>query len=99
MAARIGRRVPTAIVAEAAALQAELAYSAARSDIEVTAVAVRSARRGGSQWYETRIASTRGDEDQAWVDRAVRYLDLCGLLRRDPKKPTVVRVLNREPRG
>lgn len=85
--------------AERAALAAELAYSAARSDIEVNGISVKAGKRGGSRWYATTIASTRGGEDQAWLDRAVRYLDLAGLLVRDPTRPTIVRVLDREPRG
>lgn len=85
--------------AERAALAAELAYSAARSDIEVNGISVKAGRRGGSRWYETALAWMNGGEEQAWIDRAVRYLDLAGLLQRDAKRASIVRVLDREPRG
>lgn len=76
-------------------LEAELAYGAARSDIEITARFVKKGKRGGSHWYD--LSQVEG-EDAAWLARAVRYLELRGHLERASTRH-VVRVIDCERRG
>lgn len=80
---------------EQRALEAELAYSAARSDIEITARYVKKGKRGGSHWYD--LSQAEG-EDVAWLARAVRYLELRGSLERAATRH-VVRVLDEPKRS
>lgn len=85
----------SAYAVELAALQSDLAYSAARSDIEITGaqpvVIGKSGTAGGSDWY---IVNVPDAEDQAIIDIACRYLDLIGKLERKPGAQFIVRVLD-----
>lgn len=73
------------------ALAHEIAYSAARSDIEcLTAMECRFSQQG--HWWDT---STRDETDAPWVDKAQTYLDATGHLERKPDAPHIVRILDR----
>lgn len=68
----------------------DIAYHACRSDIESNCFS-----GGGTQetgwWWNTSLA----DDDAAyWVYRAVDYLELRGLIERDPERPHLVRILD-----
>lgn len=64
-------------------LQAHLAYSAARSDIECHCMPVGDTVRDG--WHDPSACSDGGQ----FVDPAIRYLELRGLLERHPAQPWV----------
>lgn len=77
--------------ADIAALEQELAYGAARADIECHCPVKQI---GGHLWYE--VASLRDgsdEEDAEWVARAMRYLELRGLIAKHPDRPGFVRPL------
>ncbi|WP_440221871.1 hypothetical protein ACQQ2N_12305 [Dokdonella sp. MW10] len=67
----------------------ELAYSCARSDVECCCTHVRSDDAG--HWYDTTPNAETVCEPHV-IERAVRYLDSRGLLRRDPSSPHIVQV-------
>lgn len=69
-------------------LQRELAYSAARADIESFCLA-RSAHPHQTLWFDTSL-SDEGCEME--VARAIRYLTAAGLLVRHSERPVLVRV-------
>lgn len=72
--------------AEQAALAHEIAADDAVETIANNLNAVRD-RRGRVIWFD--LASV--DEYSRWlVERAVRYLDLCGLLRRHATRPKYI---------
>lgn len=71
-------------------LQAQLAYSAARSDIETLCCPEGEWADG---WHDPTTATD--EDDQADVDRALRYLDLRGLIERHPTQQWV-RVLEED---
>ncbi|HHS84310.1 MAG TPA: hypothetical protein ENK38_05195 [Gammaproteobacteria bacterium] len=74
-------------------LERELAYSAARSDIDFyCARSIQSGRYYGT-WY-FREAGHR--EYQWYVDRAFAYLEARNLLRRHPEMVELVQVLDDE---
>lgn len=69
-------------------LQAHLAYTQARMDLESFCVA-RAAHPGLPWWFDT----ARVDKGcEAFVERSVRYLSLAGLLIRHPTQPHLVQV-------
>lgn len=76
------------------ALAHELAYDLARSDIECHCSSY------DCRWYDTSSVRDLDPETAetvvGWVERAVRYLDLRGLLRRHPDNPAVVRILDED---
>ncbi|MCD6674871.1 MAG: hypothetical protein LT106_18715 [Burkholderiaceae bacterium] len=65
-------------LSEMLSLQAQLAYSAARGDIECHCGFV-SDRRHNRQWYD--LSSVEADDRETVAD-AIRYLDLRGLIER-----------------
>ena len=69
--------------AEMLSLQASLAYSAARSDVETQCAWAGDAP---GRWYDTTNVL---DGDRETVDTAMRYLDLRGLIERHPTQPWV----------
>lgn len=69
---------PAAGMAELATIERALAYSAARSDIEVHC---RGAGHWRDRWYDPSDVSTPAD-DREFIATALRYLDLRGLLER-----------------
>jgi len=69
--------------AEMLSLQAQLAYSAARSDIECYCLAVFE---GTDRWRDPVDVDKIDRED---VDTALRYLELRGLIERHPTQPWV----------
>lgn len=60
----------------------ELAYGAARADIECNC---RQVEWGPPHWYDTDIDDAEIRED--WLDRAMTYLDGRWLLLRHPSNP------------
>jgi hypothetical protein len=74
-------------------LRMRLAYSAARSDIELICRQSATGTTGGSHWY-----SVKGydEEDTNYLNRAMRYLFLIGKLVCDPHDTSLVRVLDME---
>lgn len=64
----------------------ELAYGAARSDIECHCRQVSA----DPAWYDTASASAEFRED--WIDRALAYLDGRGLLLRHPSNSAWVAI-------
>lgn len=75
-----------------AAMERALAYSAARSDIEIYCPRELEGGIGGGSgtWYDTAV----DDEDEAeHVNLAVKYLSALKLLRRHPGSPEWVQVL------
>lgn len=73
---------PDRTLSEMLTLQAELAYSAARSDVECYCAAGGT----GNLWYDTTNVL---DDDHDTVARAIRYLELRGLLERHMTQPWV----------
>lgn len=71
-------------------LQARLAYSAARSDIECECDVV-NVNTSGVWWYDL---TTAEGEAQEHVATAARYLDLSGLLRRQVEAPHIVQIID-----
>lgn len=70
---------------EVTTLALELADETARSDVEVYC---GEYQLSGQRWYDTTSAPP---EDVEWVERALRYLDLRGLLIRHTQRPHLVR--------
>lgn len=80
-------------------LERELAYSAARSDIEVYCVGMKHSGRYHDVWYD--ISGTAAEtrcpkraEYQPIIDRAVEYLEARKLLKHHPEIPALVQVLS-----
>lgn len=71
-------------------LERELAYSAARADIELLCLSAETDPETGARWYDTSSADA---EDVADVQLACRYLEWRGRLVRRPDNPNIVRVL------
>ena len=69
-------------------LERELAYGAARADIECHCKREEHSGQYHGPWYNE---EPKDPEDKQWVSRAVRYLHLRGLLRRHPKETHLVR--------
>lgn len=80
----------TASGEEVAALALSIADEAARSDIE--AFCTWSSKEPANRWYDTATIDDQefAGELRATVDRAVRYLDLRGLLVRSGVRPNFV---------
>lgn len=74
------------------ALERKIAYSAARSDIETMCCVWRDEGANPGWWYDTQVLDC--ESSRPWVDDAVRYLELRGLLLRSPNAPHVVRPLD-----
>jgi hypothetical protein len=72
-------------------LERELAYSAARSDIEclTTPIHFRDER-----WYDISPGLQIDPENIQWVAKAVQYLESINRLQRHEIEKTVVRVLD-----
>jgi len=73
---------------EVIAIQRELAYSAARSDIECLGLSL------GGGWYQ--VVMGTADEDTAVLNFALRYLAAIGMLESSPANPGAVRVRSLE---
>lgn len=71
-----------------AAIERSLAYSAARSDIEVYSLPMGPFIGGAPYWDTSKCL----DEDRKAVDGAVAYLDARGLLDRDAQNPAIVSI-------
>lgn len=69
--------------AELRRLERSLAYSTARSDVEVHCLPGGAFR---DRWYDPDSAA---EEDRETVATAMRYLELRGLLERHPSQPWV----------
>lgn len=71
-------------------LERNLAYDAARSDVECRCTPVGDWRE---RWYDPArirgLGEAQAIEDRDAADRALRYLDLRGLLERHPSQPWV----------
>ena len=74
----------------------EIAYSAAPSDIECYCEGQVETGERLSWWYDT--GSAESGEEQEWVAMAVRYLELRGLLKRNPENAALVRPMDMEVR-
>jgi len=72
----------------------EIAYGAARSDIECYCEGQAEAGARLSWWYDT--TSAESSEEQEWVVMAVRYLELRGLLKRNPENAALVRPMDED---
>ena len=72
-------------------LERELAYSAARSDIESICIATAPNGMGATIWRDTR---SLGWEDAEFVSSAITYLESRNLLRRHPEMVELVRVVD-----
>ncbi len=72
-------------------LEQELAYSAARSDIECHCVSEKHSGQHHGRWHDL---STAGNDEEEWVANAVRYLEARNLLKRHPVRNTLVKVLD-----
>lgn len=88
-------RAGLATASELIALERKIAYSAARSDIETMCCVWRDEGANPGWWYDTQVLDCQSS--RPWVDDAVRYLELRGLLLRSPDAPHVVRPLD-EPK-
>ena len=75
-------------------LEQEIAYHAARSDIECGCKGKRQPRERVLWWYDTESAES--GEEQEGVSMAGRYLELRGLLKRNPENPALVQPLDAE---
>jgi len=75
-------------------LEREIAYHAARSDIECMCQGEMVGQQSRLWLYD--ITSAESEEETEWVAMAVRYLELRGLLLRDPENPVKVRPLDDE---
>lgn len=84
-------KAPAPALAE---LEREIAYEAARSDIESWCSAQQHSGLNGGVWYD--VANFAYPEQRDWIEKAVRYLDLRGLLKRHPLHRELVRPLNAE---
>jgi hypothetical protein len=76
-------------VSELHKLEQELAYSAARSDIECHCMARQHSGQHHGWWYDT---TTVTGDDVEWVEKAMRYLDLRKVLKRHPDNAALVRI-------
>lgn len=75
-------------------LERELAYSAARADIECHHCLWQNhSGKYHGRWYDTAPLS---GEDSEWVAKSIRYLELRKLLRRHPENGNLVQVLEDE---
>lgn len=73
-------------------LERELAYSAARSDIECCCVQELVSGKYAGKWYLSTEVTFQDDADV--VKNAIRYLDHRGLLKRHPDNQLLIRPLN-----
>ena len=69
-------------------LEQDLAYHAARADIEFYCKPVPQGAPFRERWYDTEV----DDEDTPFVTQAARYLDLAGVLIRHPHNRALVRL-------
>lgn len=91
-------RAGLSTAAELLKLERHIAYSAARSDIECMCGGQRDNGSDPGWWYDTQALDC--ESSRSWVDDAVRYLELRGLLRRHPENNALVRPLDEpEPKG
>ena len=74
-------------------LEHRIAYHAARADIECFCASKVVSEEPRLWWYDITAAGPVEDEVE-WVGMAVRYLELCGLLLREPENPNQVRPLD-----
>lgn len=73
-------------------IERDLAYSAARSDIECCCVQELVNGRHAGRWYlSTEVTFS---DDIEVVERAIRYLDYRGLLHRHPDNKLLIRPLD-----
>lgn len=70
-------------------LERELAYSAARSDIECHCSIEQHSGRYYGRWHDI---SSADPSDAEWVAKAVRYLELIKRLKHHPENENLVRV-------
>ena len=73
-------------------LEQQLAYSAARADIETLCKPLSRAKEGG-WWFSLAADNEMDDEDRKTVSDAIAYLDYRGLLKRSISNPDIVTVL------
>lgn len=78
-------------------LERRIAYHAARSDIECSCASKVVSAKPRLWWYDLTTAGPE-EEEIEWVTMAVRYLELCGLLLRNPENLNQVRPLDIEER-
>lgn len=74
-------------------LEQEIAYHGARSDIECFCASKAVSREPLLWWYDITTAGPVVEEGE-WVTMAVRYLEMRGLLLRNPENPNQVRPLD-----
>jgi len=77
-------------------LEREIAYHAARSDIECICAGHYESGPGSPVWYD--IQSPDNDDDMGFVTQAVTYLLQRGLLKRHQENPDLVKPLDAEAR-
>lgn len=82
----------TSIEEEIRALERHIAYHGARADIETFCASRAVSAKPRLYWYDT--ATAESEEANEFVTVAVRYLELRGLLERNPENPAQVRPLN-----
>jgi hypothetical protein len=80
-----------AVHSELVCLTLALAYSCARSDIELLCPLEAKEPSAGNPWWITQSSDA---DDQHVVDRAVRYLELRQLLNRHPTREDLVQVID-----
>ena len=81
-----------ALANEIAQLERDLAYGAARADIECHC---RSQIIDGVEWYDLNRPMEDDDpHEEQWIARAARYLTLRNLLTKHPDQPGLVRPLD-----
>ena len=72
-------------------LERQLAYGAARSDIECMCPRERHSGKHHGPWYN--IAACNDDETIiGWVEQATHYLQLRGLLKQHPEYPELYKI-------
>lgn len=74
-------------------LEREIAYSAARSDIERHCESKHHSGRYYGRWYDA-TSMDAGVADL--VSKSIRYLELRKLLKRHPEDKTLVRIIDPE---
>ena len=79
--------------ADANTLAHDIAHDTSRSDIECMCQPAGDFRADPRYWN---TADAIADDDRLYVDRAVLYLDLVGLLDRHPGNPAHVHIRDRD---
>jgi hypothetical protein len=74
-------------------------YECARTDIESMSVldfpdaAAGTGAWWNTTWWDVNKPGKFDDDERLWLDKAIRYLDICGLIVRHEKKPEFIRIL------